>query len=158
MKIKMWNKPRSLPLTENLLRLKKHFKEISETTRNTIKQGFSMRHGANFNEAIMIQILIFNRKHVGDVQRINVEEFKKAHNIQKESVTYQLLTESEKLISAQYMRIEVTGKHTKVVPIILTKNMMTGIKQILSLRKAARILSTNQYALLTCVLRKTQNY
>lgn len=140
-----WNKPRLLPLTEDILKLNKYVKSVIENTKRILEDEFNYIEWANFNKAVMIQTMIFNRKRAGDVQRMKIQDFKKAHNVQKGSATYELLSESEKIFCSQYMRIEVRGKHAKVVPMLLSKEMMKNIEEIISMRKVANIPSSNPY-------------
>jgi integrase len=140
-----WNKPKTLPLTEDLIKLNTFVKKTSDDALEILEREFKYEEWENLNKATMIKILIFNRKRVGDVQRIRIEDIKKAHNIQKGSITYNLLTESEKVTCSKYLRVEVRGKHAKVVPMLLTKEMLANVKKIISLRKQAGIPETNRF-------------
>lgn len=128
-----WNKPKTLPLTEDLNKLNNFVKKTAHSASNTLKQGFDYVQWENLNKATMVKILIFSSKRVGDVQRLRIEDFKKAHNVQRDTITYQLLSESECITCLKYMRVEVRGKHAKVIPMLLPKDMLESIKIILSL-------------------------
>lgn len=142
---KKWNKPRTLPLTEDLLKLNNHLKDVLQTSTTNLKKGFTINAWEDFNKATMVKIVIFNRKRVGDIQRIRLVDFNKSHNVQQGTITYQLLSESERLTCSKYMRVEVRGKHAKVVPVLLTKEIMSNIRSIISLRKRAKIPDSNPY-------------
>lgn len=93
----------------------------------------------------MLQILIFNRKRVGETEKLLVSDFNKKHNIQKDSEIFSNLNATEKIVSERYMRMEVRGKLNRPVSLLISKRQIKLIELILSYRKQAEVSMCNEY-------------
>lgn len=56
---------------------------------------------SDLNKVILLQVLVFNRKRVGEVEKLLLTDFEKKHNIQKDSNVYKNLNPGEKILSAR---------------------------------------------------------
>lgn len=140
-----WNMPKTLPLTADVMKLNLHVKEVCKEATEILSKEFSYPKWSSLNNGTLVKVLLFNRKRVGDVQRMRIEDFEKYHSIQKGSITYEMLSQSEKIYCEKYRRVETKGKRGKGVPIILTKVIIENIKLIISLRDLAEIQSSNRF-------------
>lgn len=129
-------------------KLKKKFDERLKDTddQETKKQSIILKHYKILCETTLTIVLVFNRKRVGEVQYLTMENYEKyaEKNIQTESLN--ALTDFEKTMSHFFKRVVVLGKGSKPVPILFTKKMQTFIDMLLKVRKSTDIVpECNKY-------------
>ena len=92
---------------------------------------------ATLTKATLCSINLFNRKRGGEVQRMKVQDFEKGINngSHGDPEILEGLTEIEKKMVQFFSRIEIRGKFSRKVPILLTKEMIASIKTILQKRQ-----------------------
>lgn len=140
-----WNKPRLVPVTDDIMKLNNNIKNTIEKAKSVLTNKFDSKAFDDLNRGLMIQIIIFNRKRIGEVEKLLVSDFNNRHNIQKGSEQYKTLSTNEKIISSRYMRMEVRGKLGRPVSLLVSKNQIEMIKMILNLRSEASVSPGNKY-------------
>lgn len=58
-------------------------------------------------ETTLVRTILLNRKRVGDVQFIQYSDYNRGCSIDKHSDTYNMLSEAEKALSQNMIRLEV---------------------------------------------------
>lgn len=113
-----WNKSASLPLTEDIIKLRdfilknseKYFAELKSDARN--ESAYK-----NLTNLTLIFTILFNRRRIGDVQLTPLESYSRDFDVTNQSEFFENLTESERALAGSYKRIIADGKHAN--PIIL---------------------------------------
>lgn len=80
---KKWNKPRLLPLTQDILKLNSYLKTRFSQAMEQLERGFNFTFWVQLCKSTLLIVLIFNRKRVGELEKLRIEDYKKKHNIQK---------------------------------------------------------------------------
>ena len=148
------NKPRLLPLTEDIVKLSKHLKEeaakqcvIIENASDSdnIQAAWKL-----LNEAALASIILFNRKRAGEVSKMSLSSYEEKRcqgNGQK------MITESlsilEQELSKTLQRVEIIGKKGRIVPVLLTKNMSHWLQVLVQNRNRAMVSEENQFLFAT---------
>lgn len=118
---KKWNKPSSIPFAEDLLLLKEYLNKQSEELRHILtlnpqnKQAFMI-----LQEVCYVQLILLNRKRVGELQRITLAAYCKHINNTSCTEFQKYVSESEKVLMKSFKRIVIMGKRGRGVPILFT--------------------------------------
>lgn len=142
---KKWNKPRLLPLAQDILKLNKYLLEKCKAAERMLKRKFDFTSWSDLCKVVLMQIIVFNRKRVGEVEKLLLTDFEKKHNIQKDSDVYNNLNPAEKVVSGRYMRMEVRGKLGRPVSLLISVEQINLLNLLLKFRKNAGVSSLNPY-------------
>lgn len=142
---KKWNKPRLLPTTEDVMKLNKYIKTCADKAENKLRNKFDQSSYDTLSKSLLLQIMLFNRKRVGESERLLLQDFHKRQNIQKDSELYNSLSNTEKIIANSFTRVEIRGKKGRPVPILIRHNMAKKLEFLLSLRKKSATSEKNKY-------------
>lgn len=86
-------------------------------------------------EAIFCSLLIFNKRRVGELQRITLAEFTKYYIKSASSTDFEkMLTESEKILFHSLKRVVIRGKRGRGVPVLFDREIVQSIEFLISLR------------------------
>jgi hypothetical protein len=101
----------------------------------------------NLNEIALAKMISFNRRRVGEVAKVSVEEFeeRKKHSMHGTQLMENWLSDIEKTMCKAFTRIEVTGKKGKTVPILVCPDLENWISCLLKNRKSAGVVEGNIY-------------
>ncbi|CAG9827018.1 unnamed protein product [Diabrotica balteata] len=142
-----WEKPKLLPVTEDIIIFKNYVMAIANKSyQNLVENSNSIQNFKLLAECTLCIVLVFNRKRVGEVQYLSIESYERnvSSAIQEES--QKALSEFEKTMCSYFKRVVVSGKGSKPVPILLTKQMQTFIDLLLKIRRTTEIIpKTNKY-------------
>ena len=146
------NKPKLLPLTEDVMRmsefLKKRGQECLTALQKATREGFGSDAKAcwmSLNEISLAYIILFNRRRVGEVSKMTVTRFEERAPPGGHPNIDACLTDVEKVLCQSFFRIEISGKRGRTVPVLLGKDVETWIKTLLLFRKGAGVNPENKY-------------
>nr|CAI5852613.1 unnamed protein product [Callosobruchus analis] len=135
-----WERPVQLPLTSDIQIFNAHLNKLAgeayDNLRQNIKSKFYYRQLA---ETILSKTIIFNRKRVGDVQYLKIENYKKDYSTTNQESFTETLSEVEKIICKSHKRIITGGKGSKPVPILFPKQTQKHIECLLKVREETDI-------------------
>lgn len=96
---------------------------------------------------IVAWIIVFNRRRVGEVQNITVEEFLCRQSVDDESNEQMMSTMSEdaKAVARKFKRMKIRGKLGRTVPVLLKPIVDKAINLLLSYRQEAGISIDRQF-------------
>ena len=141
------NKPKRLPLAEDILRLTSYLKETSEEQRKILKEEASDSFTAwkSLNELTLTQVMLFNRRRQGEMSKMSVDDFNS--RCLPESMDYisDSLSDFEKELCRKFKRVEIVGKKGRTVPVLLTKEMEESMTLLLSSREKVGVSVENAY-------------
>lgn len=121
------SKPKLLPFTEDIIKLKKFVENIAEDSYAQLQNTKSVELFRILAETTLVLTILHNRKRVGDIQYLELETYQQqTDRLGKSSIQIELassLTENEKILTKQYKRIVSIGKGSRPVTILIPKNI-----------------------------------
>lgn len=131
-----WEKPLQLPLTSDLQVFNDYLNKLADEAFLMLNKNISSeKYYRQLTECVLAKTVIFNRKRVGDVQYLTIENYNKDFKtINPESFT-EALSEVEKIICRNHKRVVTGGKGSKPVPILFSKQTQKYISCLLKVRE-----------------------
>lgn len=136
LKQKKWNKPSLIPLAEDLTLLRGYLLREAEKCRKTLQQNATdEKTYKNLIEITYVQLILLNRRRVGELERITVTVYE--NNINNTSTTQfdGCISESEKFLMKSFKRVVIRGKRGRGVPVLFTDQMKKNTDLLLELRQ-----------------------
>ncbi|KAK2907321.1 hypothetical protein Q8A67_006306 [Cirrhinus molitorella] len=93
----------------------------------------------------LCQVILFNRRREGEVARMTVKNFEDRGMSQLNDDISTGLTEIEKRLCKQFVRVELKGKKGRKVAVILTSDMTANLSLLISKRKECGVTENNNY-------------
>ncbi|XP_077255321.1 uncharacterized protein LOC143893626 isoform X5 [Temnothorax americanus] len=101
--------------------------------------GFSIQAWRMLAEATLVSIMVFNRRHPGELERVLIENLKNCAAISKEEAP-----ELYKSLS-KYVRITIRDNLGRLVPVLLHEEILKCMQMIVNYRKHAGVPENNPY-------------
>ena len=130
---RQFNKVLVLPVMEDIQRVHDHInKQLAKWTQKSTEEAYKCLVKYN-----ICKIIMFNRKRSGEVERISLENFQRG--MQNPQVTPHLdvinkFSNLEKELCKKLTRIEIMGKRGRRVAILLSPEMVAGLKQMAAIQ------------------------
>lgn len=87
-------------------------------------------------EAVFCSLLTFNKRRVGELQRIALVDFTKYYDKPQYATDFEkMLTESEKILYHSLKRVVIRGKRGRGVPVLFDREMVQSVEFIISIRE-----------------------
>lgn len=136
-----------VPLTEDVKKLSAYLKEQIEKSCNLLKEGNDIHmHYSNLQKATLALLILFNRKRSGEASRITLHDYQKKMNggdaVESDVIG---LSKTEAVLASKLWRMEITGKKSRIVPLLLTETMTSAVDILLHHRGAVGVPSQNIY-------------
>jgi len=96
-------------------------------------------------EVTLAQVIMFNRRRVGEVSKMMISDYENATVGDIHSDIMQHLSELEKRLCNLLTRVQVVGKRGTHVPVLLTDNFNKALQVIVSKRAANGVPDFNQF-------------
>ncbi|XP_033106285.1 uncharacterized protein LOC117108397 [Anneissia japonica] len=141
------NNPKLLPLTDDVVKLSRHLKEEIQVRQHGLQKakGHNVKRAWKlFAEALLTQVVVFNRKRPGEVSKMTLSDLMKCSS-GEENILDGALSEWEKALCRVLWRVEIIGKRSRTVPVLLTSEMKYAMEFLTSKRLAAGITDSNKY-------------
>lgn len=143
-----WNKPARLPVAKDVSTFNKFINRKQTEARVAFRDAPSPATFGDLCKVTLCHIVFFNRRRVGEVQRIRLETYvnfvaDSEQNMQKD--VFDTLSETEKLLVKSMKRLEVRGKRGRKVPVLLKENMVSSIDILIAKRELGGIPLENPY-------------
>ncbi|XP_063907787.1 uncharacterized protein LOC135125929 [Zophobas morio] len=133
---KKWNKPSLIPLAEDLTLLKAYLLAESGKCRNTLAEyPENEKAFKTLTELTYVQLLLLNRRRVGELQRMTVTSYTANINNKSTNEFDSCITESEKVLMKSFKRVVIRGKRGRGVPVLFTEDMVRNTDLLLQVRK-----------------------
>ena len=137
-----YNKPKLLPLMEDVSTLHQYLDQRSASLRTDCERS-PREYYPDLAQTCLTQVILFNRKRAGEAQRMKVSNFRNAITNASETLANseisQALSKFELELCKTHLRVEIKGKRSRKVPILLTEDMIASIKVILDSQEAAGV-------------------
>ncbi|XP_064648164.1 uncharacterized protein LOC135500562 [Lineus longissimus] len=139
------NKIKYIPLTNDVKILSNYLRRKGEAAFNKLsKSSHDSTSWRDLAEVAMSQLILFNMRRQGEVSKMKVEDFKAQHTGAQEDVL-QALSPLEKELCTKLRRIEIVGKKTSTVPMLITAQMQAWIELVIETRDKVGIPPDNQF-------------
>lgn len=118
-----------LPSIEDIRKVTVYIRDTRDTSLASLKESFSHRSYKSLSESTLLDVMTFNRKRAGDIERITLDNLKTKYSITEEDNPdlYGKLSAESKETVAKYVRYSMRGKKGKVVPCVVTREMQECI-------------------------------
>lgn len=144
LKEKHWEKPLQLPLTSDLQLFNNYIDALADESLKGLENSDNNKiYYKQLTQCVLAKTVLFNRKRVGDVQYLKIENYNKSYSTVNPECFDQALTEVEKIISKNHKRVITGGKGSKPVPILFSKQTQKYINHLLKYRQATDIVPTS---------------
>lgn len=142
---KKFNKPKYLPVTEDVKKLTVYVQRQMSTYSEALKNKGDSDSYIKLAQATLVALLLFNRRRTGEIQRITLEDFHKGINAKTSIDVSDDLSAIEKLMLNQLQRIEIIGKKGRGVPVLLRSSHVAALNLLLQHRNAVGIPESNNF-------------
>lgn len=142
------NKINILPLSEDVKVLTDYLREESKTVRLSLQRLPDRSNYIKLQRITLAQLITFNRRRVGEVSKLTLTDFQGVQSgtsLLANSNISNALTEVEKLIGGKFDRVEITGKKGRTVAVLMTAEMTSAMRLIISLRNLYQTCDENKY-------------
>ncbi|XP_033760778.1 uncharacterized protein LOC117342681 [Pecten maximus] len=141
-----FNNPDILPLTEDIVCLRKYLLNEMEKVRKELdKQPCSntsmWRHLAQLT---LCRVCVFNRRRGGEVGEMLLASYMERNTEQGSKELISCLEPIEKKLMERLQLVDILGKRKRKVPVILTEDMIKGL-DCLNKHRAGVVVPTNKY-------------
>lgn len=142
---KRWNKPLLLPLVNDI----KIFREECLKKADDCAKVFTEHKDDTKTYKLLVNctlalVILFNRRRIGDVQFLKIEDYKKDQRSNCASEFESVLSETERMLTTKYKRVLNTGKGSRAVVILLPEILQNYVNILLNNREKY-ILPDNDY-------------
>lgn len=136
-----------LPSSEDVKRLSQYLETQRTECFNELSKKYSFKNWLLLNQLTMVSVIVYNRRRVGDTQNILDDDFaqKEVINESNNEVLFSTLSEHSKQIANQFSRMQVRGKKSRTVPVLLKADVDNCIELLNSHRQEAGISSDNNF-------------
>ncbi|KAI4899531.1 hypothetical protein NFI96_007438 [Prochilodus magdalenae] len=140
-----WNKPDVLPVTEDVVKLQKHLKNLEDKSKDQLHATTDPVAWKNLAECVLAQIILFNRRREGEAAKLLVETYQKKNTVPLNEDVLQSLSKFEQDLSETFTRLEIRGKRGRKVPVLLTERMCSSLDLLMEFRSRVGVPVTNLY-------------
>ena len=146
LKLRTLNKSIELPKTSDMVKLKDYLD--SEMERSLKKNKFSGCEWTEAAQALMVRILLFNKRRVSEVGEIKISDIEQAQNCSDNEQIMDQMDIAEKALASRMVAIEVRGKSTRgmrKVFVVLSQPMLRLCQHLIQTRMYVGIPPSNVY-------------
>ncbi|KAL1448131.1 hypothetical protein WDU94_000019 [Cyamophila willieti] len=138
-------KPKVLPLTEDLINLTKFISKEIEKCKKLLEENKEHKTWFELCKLMFARILLFNRKRTGELGKMLVDDMNHVkHGDEINDQTIKCFSKSEKEIALHMNLIEIEGKRG-TVPVLLNSEMIEIMNYLLKFRTEHQISPDNPY-------------
>ena len=141
-----WNKPKLLPLTEDLQLLKQHLSNVRVTSINELPgNNSSLESWRNLCSSILASLILLNRRRAGEASKLELVHLNEMCNDVPSNDIKSALSEFEVKLCSYFKRVEIRGKRGRKVPMLITQQSEKAIKLLVNLREHVGVNVNNKY-------------
>ncbi len=142
---KKLNSTQILPLVEDIRKLQSHLKCLEEVNKKALVEHPSQRTWSDLSQVTLAQLILFNRRHEGEVSRMEVATYLQRNQTNMQDEIVESLSPFEKKRCENLTRVEVRGKRGRKVPILLPAHVKESVELLIKAREDAGISPSNPY-------------
>lgn len=135
-----------LPLSEDIQKLSAYLAQTAKDAKVHLAGSSSSlekkRARQNLCKALLSQVILFNRRRSGEVSKMKVADYRNRQVSTVDDIT-QSLSSFEQSLCKSLVRVEIIGKTGRLVPVLLTAEMVDSFDTLLQSRNEAGIPDSN---------------
>ncbi|XP_075154734.1 uncharacterized protein LOC142228235 [Haematobia irritans] len=136
-----------LPKKDDINKLYKFLLGKIKKSVTSLQKKFSLKYWASLTQSSLTLIQVFNRRRAGEIEKLKISNYTKresvTHNMEKELLKTNSIESVEH--AQKFVRIEMRGKLSRGVPILLDSIMMNAVDTLLKYRSKAGLTEDNKY-------------
>lgn len=136
------NKIINLPTIDDISLLRKHLNEKIKLNFEKLNKQFSISSWKELSSALLIALLLFNRRRAGEIERTKIQDFEQYEAV---NINDEMACKLEGEHFENYVRFLIRGKRGRNVPVLVDKYKLNCLKLILKYRERAGTPTTNPY-------------
>ncbi len=140
---KKFNKPSTLPFTQDVQLLHNHLKQAAKVAFDRLKEMASPQSYADLAKATLAQAIVFNRRRAGEVSKMRLKNFTERDTSPLHDDVSLGLTKFEKKLCEHFSRVEIRGKRGRKVAVLLTPGMVESLNLLVNNRMECGVHDTN---------------
>ncbi|XP_062331740.1 uncharacterized protein LOC134032000 isoform X2 [Osmerus eperlanus] len=140
-----FNKPSTLPFTEDVQRLHRHLEKTTEQALKDLEDHSSSKSYSQLCKATMANVILFNRRRGGEISKMPMNGFLERDTSALHKDVAIGLTEFELHLCQHFSRVELRGKRGRKVAVLLSPDMVNAITRLIEKRKDCGVLAENQF-------------
>lgn len=134
-----------LPKIKDISKLSSYLKQERNAAYDLLKKEFSINEWKRLNEAVLIYLMVFNRRRRGEIQLLTLEDYENRQEINENDDTYKALPEEDKKSAQEYKRLLIRGKKHRPVPVLVCQENLECMAFLKENRQKAGINKKNTY-------------
>ncbi len=140
-----FNKPSTIPFTEDVQLLHKYLEEKSAGAIENLKDHESPQAYAELARVTLAQIILFNRRRAGEVSKMTLESFKKRDQTELHSDIAASLSPFEQKLAKHFSRVEIMGKRGRKVAVLLNPEVVSATTLLSDKRDTCNVHKDNPF-------------
>lgn len=140
-----FNKPSTLPFTEDVQRLHKHLEKTTDQALKDLKDHSSPKSYSELCKSTLANVILFNRRRGGEVSKMTLNGFLERDTSALHKDVSLGLTEFELHLCQHFSRVELRGKKGRKVAVLLSPDMVDAITCLIEKRKDCGVLAENLF-------------
>ncbi|CAJ1048439.1 uncharacterized protein LOC119023775 isoform X5 [Xyrichtys novacula] len=140
-----WNKPQVLPFTQDVSLLHRFLATESAKCMKDMEENPNSTNFGNLAKLTLTQVVLFNRKRQGEVSKIELQAFTSRNRSQLNPDIMMCLSDLEKKLAKHFDRVEIRGKRSRMVPVLLTPDMISAMDLLVKNRHQCQVHAENAY-------------
>ncbi|XP_050519622.1 uncharacterized protein LOC126893457 isoform X1 [Diabrotica virgifera virgifera] len=133
--INRFNKPTLIPMAEDIAKMKTYLDELITSSITHLDENVNNTQAYKcLLEGTYCSLLLFNKRRVGELQRLPLDIYLKHHDSQSSKEFEKVLTETEKILVHSLKRTVIRGKRGRGVPVLFDKLTKSGVDTLIKYR------------------------
>jgi len=127
------NNPQLIPLTSDIHKLNQYIAAESKKCQAQLESDTDAKSWLTLAMVTLVSIILFNRRRAGETEQLLLDEYNKrsTDNLSVKDIA-DSLSEVERVLCRTMSSVEIRGKRGRIVPIMLTPQMVTIIDLLIS--------------------------
>ena len=156
-------KPKLLPLSQDIVKLtaylrEKSMKDMENLKNNELPREERIKAWIGLQKTTLCQLIIFNRRREGEVSRMELKDYNSKKDADENSEIESSLNTIEQNLCKILTRVEIQGKNSNNVPVLLTPHVKESIDTLLKYRKYVGVSEGNNYLFASCLRQARSHY
>lgn len=136
------NKIINLPTIDDISLLRDHLNKMIKLNFEKLRKQFSRLVWKELSGALLIALLLFNRRRAGEIERSKIQDFQQYEAV---NVNDEMACDLEGDHFENYVRFLIRGKRGRDVPVLVDKYKLKCVQLVLKYRELAGTPKTNPY-------------
>nr|XP_054592993.1 uncharacterized protein LOC129152259 isoform X2 [Nothobranchius furzeri]XP_054592994.1 uncharacterized protein LOC129152259 isoform X2 [Nothobranchius furzeri] len=140
-----FNKPSTLPFTEDVQRLHRHLEKKTELALKEFKEHSSPKSYSELCKATMANVILCNRRRGGEISKMTLNGFQERDTSPLHKDVAFGLTKFELHLCQHFSRVELRGKKGRKVAVLLSPDMVNNITLLMEKREDCGVMAENLF-------------